>query len=93
MKKFMFVMYIVCLSVILTPTAYAYIDPATTSYIIQICAGVFIALGTVCGIYWKKIKSFFSKKKSPEKAVPEMKKPESVNDENSVVTADDLLDD
>ncbi len=40
-------------------TSYCYIDPATTSYVIQIIAGVFIALGAVVGIFWRKIRLFF----------------------------------
>ena len=46
-----------------TSTAAMYIDPATTSYIIQIGAGVVIALGTVIGIFWSKIKRVFKKKR------------------------------
>lgn len=44
-------------------TAYAYIDPATTTYLIQIVAGVFIAAGATIGIFWKKIKRYFRTKK------------------------------
>ena len=36
-----------------------YIDPAATSYIVQVIAGVVITLGVVIGIFWKKIKLFF----------------------------------
>ncbi|MCD7999287.1 MAG: hypothetical protein LUH21_18895 [Clostridiales bacterium] len=43
--------------------AYAYIDPATTTYLIQIVAGIFIAAGATIGIFWKKIKLFFRTKK------------------------------
>ena len=39
--------------------AYAYIDPATTSYLIQILAGVLIAAGATLGIFWKKIRYYF----------------------------------
>jgi hypothetical protein len=44
-------------------TALAYIDPAATSYIVQIISGVVIASGVVIGVFWKKIKLFFQKKK------------------------------
>lgn len=44
-------------------TAYAYLDPATTSYVIQAVTGVFIALGAVVGIFWKKIRLFFRERK------------------------------
>ncbi|MDO4565804.1 MAG: hypothetical protein Q4B42_00585 [Oscillospiraceae bacterium] len=40
-----------------------YIDPAATSYIIQVVAGVVISLGVVVGVFWKKIKLFFQQKK------------------------------
>jgi uncharacterized membrane protein YciS (DUF1049 family) len=40
-------------------TSYCYIDPATTSYVIQIIAGVFIACGAITGIFWRKIRLFF----------------------------------
>lgn len=43
--------------------AYAYIDPATTTYLIQIVAGVFIAAGATVGIFWKRIKRYFRSKK------------------------------
>ena len=54
----------VCITVMLTPTAYAYIDPATTSYVLQIVAGVFIAIGATVAIFWKKIAFWFKKKKA-----------------------------
>ncbi|MDO5111451.1 MAG: hypothetical protein Q4E65_04000 [Clostridia bacterium] len=44
-------------------TTHAYLDPATTSYVIQAVTGVFIALGAVVGIFWKRIKLFFRDKK------------------------------
>lgn len=91
-KRFMTIVYIICLSVIMTPVCYAYIDPATTSYLIQIIAGVVIALGTVVGIYWNKLKRLFKKKKGDaEEASVEMIKDRS--EEKNTVTAEDLLDD
>lgn len=66
-----------------------YIDPATTSYLIQIGAGVIIALGTVFGIYRNKIKRFF--KKNKDETIPQTERNNDAKKE--VVTADDLLDD
>ena len=43
-------------------TIILYIDPATTSYIIQIAAGVFLTLGTFLAIFWNKITRKFRKK-------------------------------
>jgi len=44
-------------------TAQAYIDPAASSYIIQIVAGVVISCGVVVSIFFKKISLFFKRKK------------------------------
>lgn len=38
--------------------AWAYVDPATLTYVVQIIAGVFIAGGVAVGVYWRKIKKF-----------------------------------
>lgn len=43
----------------LTMKVYAYIDPATTSMVIQIVAGVFISLGFAFGIFRRKLIMFF----------------------------------
>ncbi|MEG0751822.1 MAG: hypothetical protein RR998_07940 [Oscillospiraceae bacterium] len=48
----------------ITHTSFAcYIDPAATSYIIQVFAGIVISLGVFLGIFWKKIKIFFRERK------------------------------
>lgn len=69
--------------------AMAYIDPATTSYIIQIAAGAVIAIGTVVGIYRSKLKRLFKKDKTEEAAPVEK---DGVQ-EQEVVTAEDLMKD
>lgn len=71
-----------------------YIDPAMTSYIIQIVAGVVVACGAAVGIFWNKITRFFRNKKNAkndaaEQAPKQSAKPEGKN----VITADDLLSD
>ena len=49
-------------SMLLTTTASAYIDPATTAMLTQIIAGVFITLGVVFGVFRRKIVLFFKNK-------------------------------
>lgn len=44
-------------------TAFAYIDPATTSYILQAVAGVVITCGVMLGVFWTKIRTFFRNQK------------------------------
>lgn len=65
MKRIIPVAYFtICTMLLLLRTAFAaYIDPAATSYIIQIVAGVFIAGGVTVGIFWKKIRMSFRNKK------------------------------
>jgi len=77
-----------------TSTAAMYIDPATTSYIIQIGAGVVIALGTVIGIFWSKIKRVFKKKNEDETPALDTAEINALHDgKKDVVTAEDLLAD
>ena len=45
------------------PGIFAYIDPATTSYIIQIVSGIVISCGVAAGIFWKRIRLFFKNRK------------------------------
>lgn len=85
-----FTFYFAGFMVIFTQNCYAYIDPASTSYIIQIVAGILIACGTALGIGWNKLKRKF-KKKDADVSAPVMNN--NNNNEKKVITADDLLDD
>ena len=74
MKKFLtkaarFVFYLAGSAVILTPTVHAYVDPATTSYVVQIIAGIVIACGTGIGIFWNRMRRKVKKKKEDAKSV------------------------
>ncbi len=78
-----FAAYLLLTTLMLSSTALAYIDPAATSYIVQIVAGVVIAGGVAVGIFWKKIKIFFRnlkmkrlEKSLTKKADREQNKPE-----------------
>ncbi len=75
-------------------TAAMYIDPATTSLIIQIAAGVLIAVGTFLGIFWSKIRRAFKKNKNEEAESIDAAEINALHDgEKDVITADDLLAD
>lgn len=69
---------------------FIYIDPATTSYLIQIAVGVIIAIGTGIGIFRSKIKRAFKKKKDTEPVEQIEKKTMEGKDSFS---AEDLLGD
>lgn len=58
-----FTAYFTLTTIMLSTTAHAYIDPAATSYVIQIVAGVVIACGVAVGVFWKKIRMFFKNAK------------------------------
>jgi len=58
-KIIVFIFTITGVMMLLTTTASAYIDPATTAMLTQIIAGVFITLGVVFGVFRRKIIMFF----------------------------------
>ncbi len=93
MKKiFWFNLNLVCCLMIATESCYAYIDPATTSYVVQIVAGIVIACGATAGIFWNKFVRKVKKRKMDN--IKELKMEDSASlDGKSVVTAEDLLDD
>lgn len=62
-----FVIYIICFFTMLTLTVSAYIDPSTTTYLVQIIAGVVVAGGALIGIFRRRIKLLFTKNKHNEK--------------------------
>jgi len=48
------------LSLLVPPNAYAYLDPGSGSYLIQIIVASSAGLGYLIKINWKKIRGFFS---------------------------------
>ncbi len=68
MKRFLrntgiFVAYFMLTMIMLSTTAYAYIDAAAGSYIVQVIAGIVIACGVTVGVFWKKIRVSFKNAK------------------------------
>ncbi len=47
-------------NLMITPS-FSYLDPGSSSIILQAIIGMIAAVGTTIGIYWKKFKDFFSK--------------------------------
>ena len=96
MKKFLpkaarFVFYLAGSAALLTPTVHAYVDPATTSYVVQIVAGIVIACGTGIGIFWNRMRRKVKKKK--EGATDQIVDNAERKTQGGVLTASDLLDD
>ena len=46
----------VCMCVMLSFSANAYIDPSVATYAVQVVAGIIVAVGAVAGILWRKAK-------------------------------------
>ena len=69
----------------------AYIDPATTSYVIQIVVGVVIACGTAAGIIFNKMRRKFKKKDNADTQAADT--PAEGTSRGGVMTAADLLGD
>lgn len=70
-----------------------YIDPATTSYVIQIVAGIIIAAGAGLGVFWSKLKRKVTGKSNGKKETEQSVLKELDSGSNKVIRAEDLLDD
>ena len=47
--------------VLLSPSsAFAYLDPATGSYVLQVLAGVFLGVVYLAKVYWLRVRLFIS---------------------------------
>ena len=50
-----------CLLMFSANTAYAYLDPATGSMIVQAVIAAVVAISVSIGIFWSRLRSFFSR--------------------------------
>lgn len=64
---------------------HAYIDPSVTTYLIQVIAGVVIAVGAFVGLYFRKAK----KKVSDALGIDENKNKEVESDDIRIVEQED----
>ena len=63
MKFLALVLALITYKNICFPTvAYAYIDPSTTTYLIQAIAGIAVAVGSFVVIYWRRAKKRLNEK-------------------------------
>lgn len=65
-KAFRFLYLFVCMSVIFTIPAYAYIDPSAVTYTAQAIAAVVVALGALITVFRHKIAALFKKGKGED---------------------------
>ncbi len=61
--NFVFVLFFVCSFALFGSfaPASAYIDPATTSYVLELVVGAVVVGGAALGYYWRKIKNKVNK--------------------------------
>jgi len=88
MKKFAkflgLVLCVIAYKAAFFPTvAYAYIDPSTTTYLIQAIAGIAVAVGSFAVVYWRK-----AKKRINEKMGIDLDKNKEVEEDVKVVKRD-----
>jgi Na+/melibiose symporter-like transporter len=55
-----------CICLLCTTPACAYLDPATGSMIVQAVIAFVAAAGVSVGIFWKRLKSFFGRNKEDD---------------------------
>jgi hypothetical protein len=54
-------LFVMCVLFLVPSDAYAYLDPGSGSFIIQIILAGIMGLMLMAKIYWKKIRGFFGK--------------------------------
>ena len=62
-KAFLFLFFFIATMIACITYAFAYIDPSSVTYIIQIAAGAVVAVGAGIGFYWKRIRRFIRRKR------------------------------
>jgi quinol-cytochrome oxidoreductase complex cytochrome b subunit len=63
-----FVLFFTYFLVIAVPSAHAYIDPGTGSFVFQVIVGGLLAAGVVFRSFWRRVWSFLSRRNSGNKA-------------------------
>ena len=58
------VYFMICMSFMFCVNTYAYLDPSSATYILQIVAGLFVVGGMAFGIFWHRIKRLFKRNDS-----------------------------
>lgn len=63
-----FTAYLAMASLGFPSTSHAYLDPGTGSIVLQAVVGSIAAAGAAFGLYWQRLKSYFSKHKASAEA-------------------------
>ena len=67
-RMFLIAVFVLAFSLTIIPTANAYIDPGSGSFIVQMLVGAALGAGVALKVFWRRIVSLFSgrNKKSAE---------------------------
>lgn len=60
---FRYAYFSLCIALLLSIQAFAYLDASAVTYVVYILAGVAIAAGATVTLYWTKIKRWYHKKR------------------------------
>ena len=72
MKKALIFGFYFTMTVLLTMSvSLAYLDPSSMTFVIQVVAGIVIAVCTVFGFYFKRIRRYFRNKKKAKENLEE----------------------
>jgi hypothetical protein len=75
----------IALSLVFTQTSYAYLDPGTGSYVIQVTLGLLAGAFYMLKVYWQRLVFFFSKKQN-------LQQPENSGSSNESQAAQSSVD-
>ncbi len=67
MKKIKVIVIFFLSMMLVTAPAYAYLDPGTASMLLQALIGTVAGVFLVGGVYWAKVKAFFSRSRQSKK--------------------------
>lgn len=81
--------FVLCFVLFGTIESLAYLDPSTSTYVIQIVAGGLIAAGTAVGIFFHKFKKTVTGKKDKQPAIDTGDR--KAMEEGKTLTAEDIL--
>jgi cytochrome b len=65
-----FVLVVLCFWLLVVPTANAYVDPGTGSYVFQVLIGIFLGAAVALKVFWRRIWGFVTRKPAQNTSTP-----------------------
>jgi hypothetical protein len=70
-RAFWFAVSLIAFTVLILPTANAYVDPGSGSFVFQALIGGLLAMGVALKVFWGRIVGFFTRRPSEHPRSPE----------------------